>query len=194
MKLYIQESDNKINAKSNLYRVWYNPYMLDNEEDYIEVNAVDEKEARRKVSTSGRYVTYVELVENIVKESIDIMSLPTSERVELMIKFWNDPNVVGSLSTEKAMRYWERKGFDTSNYTSEEFNRVWDLAQDELDNNGYIDEEDDYEEEIETKEDAYNWLQNKLREYGNTYHFNNEDRYKLDRLIDRFGNTYFWNR
>lgn len=67
MKLYIQESDNKINAKSNLYRVWYNPYMLDNEEDYIEVNAVDEKEARRKVSTSGRYVTYVELVENIVK-------------------------------------------------------------------------------------------------------------------------------
>ena len=54
--------------------------------------------------------------------------------------------------------------------------------------------EDEFEDGIETKEDAYIWLQDKLAEYGNTYHFSNEDRYKLDRLIDRFGNTYFWRR
>ena len=52
----------------------------------------------------------------------------------------------------------------------------------------------EYEEEIETKEDAYYWLQSKLSEYGNTYHFPQEERIKLDRLIDRFGNTYFWER
>lgn len=191
MKLYIQESDDKINTKSNLYRVWYNPYMLDKEEDCIEVNAVDEKEARRKVSTSGRYVTYVELVENIVKESIDIMSLPTSERVDILTKLF-DKYPFG-VSTEQAMEWFESNGFDTSNYTNEQFNSDWD---DWLSFYDYDDEDDivDTYDEIETKEDAYNWLQNKLREYGNTYHFNNEDRYKLDRLIDRFGNTYFWNR
>lgn len=191
MKLYIQESDDKINTKSNLYRVWYNPYMLDKEEDCIEVNAVDEKEARRKVSTSGRYVTYVELVENIVKESIDIMSLPTSERLDILTKLF-DKYPFG-VSIEQAMEWFESNGFDISNYTNEQFNSDWD---DWLSFYDYDDEDDiaDTYDEIETKEDAYNWLQNKLREYGNTYHFNNEDRYKLDRLIDRFGNTYFWNR
>lgn len=191
MKLYIQESDNKINAKSNLYRVWYNPYMLDNEEDYIEVNAVDEKEARRKVSTSGRYVTYVELVENIVKESVDIMSLPTSERLDILTKLF-DKYPFG-VSTEQAMEWFESNGFDTSNYSNEQFDDDWD---DWLSFYDYDEEDDvvDTYDEIETKEDAYNWLEDKLREYGNTYHFNDEDKYKLDRLINRFGNTYFWNR
>lgn len=124
----------------------------------------------------------------------DIMELPTSERVDLMLDLWNDPKFSGGLSTENAMKYWESKGWDTSRYTPEEFNRVWDLAQDELDAGGYVDDEDEYEEEIETKEDAYYWLQSKLSEYGNTYHFPQEERIKLDRLIDRFGNTYFWGR
>ena len=124
----------------------------------------------------------------------DIMDLPTSERVNLMIDLWNDPKFVGAVSTEKAMQYWENKGWDTSRYTSEEFNRIWDLAQEELDAGGYVDDEEEYEEEIETKEDAYRWLQSKVAEYGNTYHFPNAERYKLDRLIDRFGSTYFWRR
>ena len=187
MKLYIQESDDKTNAKSNLYRVWYNPHMLDDEEDYVEVDAVDEKEARRKVRASGKYVTYVELVENIVKESIDIMSLPTSERLDVLTQLF-DKYPFG-VSTEQAMKWFESKGFDTTNYSNEQFNDDWD---DWLSFYDYDENETEYE--IETKEDAYNWLQDKLREYGNTYHFNNEDKYKLDRLIDRFGNTYFWNR
>ena len=123
------------------------------------------------------------------------MYLPTSERVDMMIDLWNDPKFTGGISAEKAMQYWESKGWDTSNYTPEEFNRIWDLAQDEWDSrSGYVEDEDEFEDGIETKEDAYIWLQDKLAEYGNTYHFSNEDRYKLDRLIDRFGNTYFWRR
>lgn len=125
---------------------------------------------------------------------ISMMSWPTSERVDAMIELWNDPNFVGPITTEKAMQYWEDMGYDTTGYTPEEFNRVWDLAQDELDASGYVDEEDDYEEEIETKEDAYYWLQSKLAEYGNTYHFPQKERIKLDSLIDKFGNTYFWRK
>lgn len=50
-------------VKENLYRVWYNPYGLDrDEEDFMEVTAETEKEARRLVSSSG-YVTDVEEIE-----------------------------------------------------------------------------------------------------------------------------------
>ena len=126
----------------------------------------------------------------------DIMDLPTSERIDLMIDLWNDPKFVGGVSTERAMQYWENKGWDTSRYTPEEFNRVWDLAADEWDSrSGYVEEEEeDSVDGIETKEDAYRWLQSKVAEYGNTYHFPQEERIKLDRLIDKFGNTYFWRR
>ena len=130
----------------------------------------------------------------LIFENKDIMDLLTSERVDLMIDMWNDPSVTGGISTEKAMKYFERKGYDCSRYTPEEFNRVWDLASDELDNrSGYV-EEETFEDDIETKEDAARWLDSKLAEYGNTYHFPNAERYKLDRLIDRFGSTYFWRR
>ena len=91
------------------------------------------------------------------------------------------------------MKWFENNGFDTTDYTNEQFNDDWDEWLSFYD---YDDEEEDIDtyDEIETREDAYYWLQNKLREYGNTRYFNNEDRYKLDKLIDRFGNTYFWNR
>lgn len=121
----------------------------------------------------------------------NIMELPTSERLDILTKLF-DKYPFG-VSTEQAMEWFESNGFDTSNYTNEQFNNDWD---DWLSFYDYDEEDDviDTYDEIETKEDAYNWLQDKLREYGNTYHFNNEDKYKLDRLIDRFGNTYFWNR
>lgn len=49
--------------KENLYRVWYNPYGLEpDEEDCMEVTAETEEEARRRVSSSG-YVTDVEEIE-----------------------------------------------------------------------------------------------------------------------------------
>lgn len=51
-------------SSTQRYRVWYNPYGLDgNEEDYIDVEAIDESEARRKGSASG-HVTEIELIES----------------------------------------------------------------------------------------------------------------------------------
>lgn len=139
----------------------------------------------------------------LIKEDTnhDIMELPTSERIDLFIRAWRSPFFKGS-STLDYMKFFNNQGFDTTNYTSEQFNSDWDEACDEWDRQtageerepDWFDDDEEYEEEIETKEDAYRWLQRKLEEYGNTYHFPNEERYKLDRLIDRFGSTYFWRR
>lgn len=139
----------------------------------------------------------------LIKEDTnhDIMELPTSERIDLFIRAWRSPFFKGS-STLDYMEFFNNQGFDTTNYTSEQFNSDWDEACDEWDRQAaneeretdWFDDDEEYEEEIETKEDAYRWLQGKLEEYGNTYHFPNEERYKLDRLIDRFGSTYFWRR
>ena len=43
------------------YRVWDTPYLLSDEEDYIDVTADTEKEAREFARTLG-YVTFIELV------------------------------------------------------------------------------------------------------------------------------------
>ena len=41
-------------------------------------------------------------------------------------------------------------------------------------------------------EDAVDWLEDKLSEYGNTRFFPSEDTDILDKLISKFGNPYFW--
>lgn len=43
------------------YRVWYTPYGLSDEEDFVEVEAENEQEARRFGAALG-WVTFVELV------------------------------------------------------------------------------------------------------------------------------------
>lgn len=51
--------------KENFYRVWYNPYGLDrDEEDFMEVTAETEEEARRRVRSEG-YVTSVEEIDQL---------------------------------------------------------------------------------------------------------------------------------
>ena len=59
----------------------------------------------------------------------------------------------------------------------------------------------EYEDGINTKKDIYRWLKDKIAEYGNTYHFPYSDKtyhfpysdkIMLDKLVDRFGSTYFW--
>jgi hypothetical protein len=47
---------------------------------------------------------------------------------------------------------------------------------------------------FEDRSDANRWLNGKLREYGNTAHFPQEDSAFLNKLIEKFGNTYFWDR
>lgn len=51
-------------SSEQIFRVWYNPYNYPDEEDYIDVTAVDEDEARRRARTLG-YVTEVEMKETL---------------------------------------------------------------------------------------------------------------------------------
>ena len=44
-----------------VYRVWYAPYLLDDEEDYIDVEAVSKTEAMERAVALG-WVTYAEII------------------------------------------------------------------------------------------------------------------------------------
>ena len=44
------------------YRVWYRPYMLEDEEDYMDITAETEKEAVERARTCG-WVSFIEIVE-----------------------------------------------------------------------------------------------------------------------------------
>lgn len=59
-----------------------------------------------------------------------------------------------------------------------------------------IDRDEEYENTIgaTSTRDANKWLKDKLREYGNTAYFPTEERRELNKLINDFGNTYFWNK
>ena len=62
-----------------------------------------------------------------IKESndkINIMNLPTSERLDILDSLF-DKYPFG-VSTEQAMSYLEDNGFDTTNYSNEQFNDEWD--------------------------------------------------------------------
>lgn len=56
-------------SSKQIFRVWYNPYNYPDEEDYIDVNAVDEDEARRRARSLG-YVTEVEIKEDITASKV----------------------------------------------------------------------------------------------------------------------------
>jgi len=47
---------------------------------------------------------------------------------------------------------------------------------------------------ITTSLAADKWLNEQLSIYGNTCFFPSDVKRQLDELIDRFGNTYFWNK
>lgn len=125
----------------------------------------------------------------------DIMELPTSERLRVISDMLD--KYPSGISTEAAMKYLEDHGWDTSNYPTEQFDSDWDdyakyYDEDEYDDDEY--DEDDSIDWIETRADARRWLNEKQKKYGSTYFFPDEERYKLDRLIEKFGNTYFWDR
>lgn len=56
-------------SSKQIFRVWYNPYNCSDEEDYIDVKAVDEDEARRRARTLG-YVTEVEIKEDVTASKV----------------------------------------------------------------------------------------------------------------------------
>lgn len=119
----------------------------------------------------------------------DIMELPTSERAELLVKFWS--TIDGGMSKKQYYDWLNHNGWDTTNYDSRIFDADWEVAAN-------MDPEEDEEEApidgISTVEEARRWLQDMTAEYGNTYFFPDAEKSKLNRLIERFGNTYFWNR
>lgn len=128
----------------------------------------------------------------------DIMELPTSNRCDL-INQMIDESTAYFITTETAMKWLEDHGWDTSNYSNEQFNSDWDDAakmsdREKYEGDDYEDEDDDSIDWIETRADARRWLNEKQKEYGSTYFFPDEESYKLDQLIEKFGNTYFWDR
>lgn len=130
-----------------------------------------------------------------IKESnnkTNIMNLPTSERADLLRQFWDSDDGLEHGYTQSQYFDWlECNGWDISNYSDDWYRVDWEVAA-ESDDDYDADYEEEYE--IETKEDAARWLNTKLNEYGNTYWFPQADKIMLNNLIDRFGNTYFWNR
>lgn len=127
----------------------------------------------------------------------DIMELPTSERCAL-INQMRDESEAYFITNETAMKWFEDHGWDTSNYSQEQYDDDWsDYAkyydEDEYDEDEY-DEDDDSIDWIETRADARRWLNDKQREYGSTYFFPAEEQANLDKLVEKFGNTYFWDR
>ena len=125
-------------------------------------------------------------------EKKDIMDLLTSERVDLIRQAWNSGEALGN--SKAYMKYFNKLGYDTSNYDLDEFHRCWDLACDEDDVETEDEDFDTSIDDIEDKNEANQWLNRMLNKYGNTYHFPEEVKRNLDRLIKKFGNTYFWNR
>jgi hypothetical protein len=125
----------------------------------------------------------------------DIMELPTSERCAL-INQMRDESEAYFITNETAMKWFEDHGWDTSNYSQEQYDDDWSdylsyYDEDEYDEDEY-DEDDDSIDWIETRADALRWLNDMQKKYGSTYSFPPDARYKLDKLIEKFGNTYFW--
>lgn len=59
---------------------------------------------------------------------------------------------------------------------------------------GYEDYVEVSDGRINNREEAYDWLTNKIDEFGNTYSWDDDLKYDLNKLIKKFGNTYFWNK
>ena len=114
--------------------------------------------------------------------------LSDDELLDIMVHYFD--SVDGEYgSTQGFLEYAASLGIDVSDMSSSEVNELWDLASESFSESNDITIDG---QTICTKSDAYTWLQSKIEEYGNTYHFPEKDKISLDRLIDKFGNTYFW--
>jgi len=69
---------------------------------------------------------------------------------------------------------------------------IWIYGLYDVDEEFESDTDDEPIRDISNKHEAYRWLQDKIDEYGDVSYFPYNDRLKLNKLIDRFGNTYFW--
>ena len=118
-----------------------------------------------------------------------LRSLPTSYLADAIRDLWNGPEESIPTCQKEYIEYFNNKGIDISD--EEQWDRAWDEAC------GPEPEEEVLKlggREFYDRHDASEWLIEKTQEYGNTYFFPDNDRYVLNQLIEKFGNTYFWNR
>ena len=151
----------------------------------------------KRLVKEGKDCMRVACIDGDCKETNRIVDMSTSDRIDIVRDFWNACETDKSIhSSFDGFKKWaEKQGFDTTDYTIEDHNQDWDDAAVKY---GDEDEEEDQGVElsdgtvIDTKEEAWKWFLTKTDEYGDTYWFPTEVKCDLNRLIDKFGNTYFW--
>ena len=93
-------------VKENFYRVWYNPYLLEpDEEDYVEVEADTDDDARRRVSSKG-YVTSVEEIESLTNSY--------NKDVNCRKNYFKEDTDLYHDATKAVYDFFSRKGWDTN--------------------------------------------------------------------------------
>lgn len=122
-------------------------------------------------------------------ESIRTNTEDYDKLIDLMKQYWNELETnKEDTNSIKTQEWFKSKGYDLS---TAELDEIWDNAagdfpQDEnkpLVIDGI---------EFNSKDDARQWLDERLKEKHNTYYFDSHDRNILNHLIEKFGNTYFW--
>ena len=102
---------------------------------------------------------------------------------------WEDTELSKVIRSTNDYRRYFKETYGWDNISTEEFDHAWDRAA-----FGLPDDEEGIMigSKYYTLDDAIDWLDTKLLEHGNTYFFPTKDEEILNKLISKFGNTYFW--
>ena len=101
-----------------------------------------------------------------------------------------------SSTIEEVRDYLESTGWSLEGITNDDIDEAWDLQSEwwgkDSSRSTTIDVKLSDGQTISSKDEAYEWLQSNINEYGNTYFWDSQLKADLNRLIEKFGNTYFW--
>ena len=102
---------------------------------------------------------------------------------------WEDTELSKVIRSTNDYRRYFKETYGWDNISTEEFDNAWDRAA-----FGLPDDEEGIMigSKYYTLDDAIDWLDTKLLEHGNTCFFPTKDAEILNKLISKFGNTYFW--
>ena len=159
---------------------------LDKFSKYLERQiTIGEQEADMNYSANASTVINASEQSTLSKKDI-------KELAEIIVDIWDTvPESSGPYNYIDTIK--NDYGF-TKKFTIYDFEEAWDMAW-HMSEDGHIEEDDDIVHiggNAYTREDAADWLQDKLNRYGNTYDFPDNDKAVLEALIDKFGSTYFW--
>jgi len=130
-------------------------------------------------------------MKRLIKSNTALRSLPTSYLADAIRDLWNNCHEGECPNNQKEYdEYFHSIGIE---YTEEQWENAWELACG--DDHGVEEEVLIIDgEEFHDKSDALRWLNKQHKEYGNTHFFPQGTQIALNKLIEKFGNTYFWNR